>query len=443
MKIDLFIALRQDPYPAITDRIHGGPGQFGRIHIPLIGQEGLNRDLRAIAMGHHMAFVIDPVEPALRFGQGDDLFAGIGAITAMERHRLWHRRTARGEIGIAIQEHCRFGIHHIDHAKTGALAHIPVIEIMGRGDFHRAGALFGIGIGIGHNRDRPPDQRQAHGFADQMLIAFIIRVHGHAGIAQHGFRACCGDDQVIPFLAEGDGTVFVFFHIFKRRPVFELIAQAPEMAILFDLLHLKIRDRRLEMRIPIDEPFSFVNQSLVIKINEYFQNRIMEIRAVFMAGPRIARRARHGKGRALPITGTAQSLKLIDDLTAGFFFPGPDLFQEFLAPQFPASGIAFCGEFFLDNQLGRDPGMIRARLPERVKATHPVPADHDILKRVVERMPGMERSGDIGRRDHDGKALGPLSGIRTGPKGVYILPGGGNLCLCGCCVESLVHRHRF
>ena len=58
-------------------------------------------------------------------------------------------------------------------------------------------------------------------------------------------------------------------------------------------------------------------------------------------------------------------------------------------------------ELALDDDLGRDAGVVGARHPERVVALHPVVADQRVHDRVLERMPHVQRAGDVGRRQLD------------------------------------------
>ncbi len=58
-------------------------------------------------------------------------------------------------------------------------------------------------------------------------------------------------------------------------------------------------------------------------------------------------------------------------------------------------------ELLLDDVLGRDAGMVVARLPQRVEAPHPVPPDEHVLHRAVQRMAHVELAGDVRRRDAD------------------------------------------
>ena len=66
---------------------------------------------------------------------------------------------------------------------------------------------------------------------------------------------------------------------------------------------------------------------------------------------------------------SAQPLELVQDDPAVFFLPLPDALDEFLAAQVVA-GLAFPGEFLLDDILGGDPRVIHPGHPEGVVTLH-------------------------------------------------------------------------
>ena len=80
-------------------------------------------------------------------------------------------------------------------------------------------------------------------------------------------------------------------------------------------------------------------------------------------------------------------------------------FDEFLAPEVVAR-FAFRLELALDHHLGGDAGVVGARLPQRVVAAHAVVAGERVHERVLERVPHVQRAGDVGRRQHDAVGCG-------------------------------------
>ena len=82
-----------------------------------------------------------------------------------------------------------------------ALADLEIVEVVAGRDLDRAGALFGIGIFVGDDRDQPAGQRQAHLLPDQRLVALVVGMHRHGGVAQHGFGPGGGDGDELARLS--------------------------------------------------------------------------------------------------------------------------------------------------------------------------------------------------------------------------------------------------
>ena len=76
----------------------------------------------------------------------------------------------------------------------------------------------------------------------------------------------------------------------------------------------------------------------------------------------------------------------------------------------------------LDDRLGGDPRVVGAGHPEGVVPLHPPPADQDVLQRVVERVPQVQRPGDVRRRDDD--RVGRLRARRVGVEVALFEPEG-------------------
>ena len=86
-------------------------------------------------------------------------------------------------------------------------------------------------------------------------------------------------------------------------------------------------------------------------------------------------------------------------------FQAQTRFKNSYAPKLAAPRLLPLHKLPLDKALGRDAGVIRPRLPEHVASAHPLETGQDVLQRVVERVPHMQRSRHVRRRDHDGKRL--------------------------------------
>ena len=154
-------------------------------------------------------------------------------------------------------------------------------------DFHGTGPEGHIRVGVGDDRDQAALRFRSHrNFAQRAhdrRIAFVVFVHGHSAITQHGFWACCGDGDVVACLAQGHIAVFVFFDIFVGGAIRERIFEVPHVAVDFNVLNLKIRNRGFKMRVPVHEALPTVNFAVVVQLDEHLQHSVVEV-AVFFRG---------------------------------------------------------------------------------------------------------------------------------------------------------------
>ena len=133
----------------------------------------------------------------------------------------------------------------------------------------------------------------------QIEIAFVARVDGDGGIAQHGFGARGGDDQIA---VRAD----------------DRIADVPEVAGGFLVHGFEIGDGGLAARAPVDHVLAAIDQAFFVEADEGFADGAGE------AG--IEREA-----LARPVAGGAELDHLPLDGAAGFGFPLPDARFEGLA----------------------------------------------------------------------------------------------------------------
>ena len=172
-----------------------------------------------------------------------------------------------------------------------APSHLKVIGVMSRGNLYHAGSEFLIHISVGNYGYLPANQGQYHRLSDDILITFILRIHGQRRIAQHGFRTC--------------GS-----YLHKAIAVLDGIVNMPEMACLLLVQYFCVGDRCLTYGAPVDNPGAFVDITLLIKTDKYLKH---SLRATLV----------HGKTLPIPVAGGAQLLKLIYNSSAVFLLPLP------------------------------------------------------------------------------------------------------------------------
>src|SRR6476659_4200772 len=77
-----------------------------------------------------------------------------------------------------------------------ALACLKVVEVVCRSDLHGTGAKLEVDEhGVTHDWNVSSRERQSDCPADEVAIAWIVRVYSHRSVAEHGFWTRCRDDQ--------------------------------------------------------------------------------------------------------------------------------------------------------------------------------------------------------------------------------------------------------
>ncbi len=371
------------------------------VDVPLPGQIRLDHHVGAVAVRHHVgvAAQFSRPGPCLQAATRSPCARQSGQDLKLLGLFEFARETAprRGSVIFVLRESLAFDTENIDLRQVMPLANLEVVEVVRRRDLHRARALLGIGVLVADDRDLAPHQRQDHVLADQVLVALVLRVHGHRRVAQHRLGPRGGDHD------EGRRIVRV------EGLALERIAQVPEMPLALHLHHFEVGDGGQELWVPVDQPFVLVDETGPIKLHENFKNRLGQ--------PLV-----HGETLARPVARSAQALELVDDGAAQFGLPGPHPLEELFPPHLAAAGLAALGQLPLDHHLGGDAGMVGARLPQHVLAAHALEAAEDILQRVVERMAHMQRAGDVGRRNDDRIRFGLKPFGPAGAEGFRLLP---------------------
>ena len=340
----------------LLDRLDRRLGEGPGVRVPLIAEDRLDRGLGALAERHRVADRLGLLDQPLGLEVGE--------------HALARDEALQPPVGLGhllVQAAAR--IHDVDHREIVPAPDLEVVEIVPGGDLDRARALLRIGVRVRDDRQAPPDQRQDRVFADQVPIARIVGMHRDPGIAEHGLRPGGRDRDVAPGRA------------------LDRVADVPEMAVHLGGLDLQIRDRGLQLAVPVDQPLVLVDQALAVEVDEHLAHRARQALV-------------HGEALARPVGRGAEAMELAADQAAGALLPGPDPLDEPLPPEVAARD-AFLRQLTLDHHLRRDAGVIAARLPQHRATRHAMKADQGVLDGVVEGMAHVQAAGDVRRRDDD------------------------------------------
>src|SRR3546814_8820652 len=92
----------------------------------------------------------------------------------------------------------------------------------------------------------------------------------------------------------------------------------PEMPLHFLRLHLQVRNRGAELRVPVDEALVAIEQALVVKLEEHLDD---------CGGKALV----HREALVRPVARRAQAAELPGDLAARLRLPFPDMLEKSLA----------------------------------------------------------------------------------------------------------------
>jgi hypothetical protein len=210
-------------------------------HEPLVGEHRLDDDTGAIAARHLQEMRLDLVEEALLLEIADHEFARSEAIQAAIALR-----------GVVVD--ARVERQDRDHRQLVTLTHRVVIEIVCRRHLDTAGAEREIDVGVGNDRDLAPTEGQPDHLAQQVAVALIVGMDHHRRVAEHGLRACRGDDQ-------------------RSTAVGQRVADVPQLSALLFLDDLEVGDRGLQDGIPVDQALAAIDQSLAVELDESLGDR--------------------------------------------------------------------------------------------------------------------------------------------------------------------------
>ena len=273
----------------VDNGVHSGLRQLIHADEPLIRQERFNRRLGAVGHGQFNLAVF-------HLEQNADLF--------QFRHDVFSRLINRLPFVLAgVGVEGAVFIENVDHGQLAAAADFVVVGVVRRGDFHRAGAQFGLRPDVGDERDFPvlnrqhdhsavfrhfrqsrqqrqqfhPTFRQVcqlrfnfrlflfRGFRKvfcplsfQRVVDFRrVGMDGNGSVPEHGFRS-----------GRGDGNVFRF----ARLRVDDRVFHVPEMPLNRLAEHFVVADRGLQVGVPVDELLAAINEVFLEERKERVSN---------------------------------------------------------------------------------------------------------------------------------------------------------------------------
>ena len=266
------------------------------------------------------------------FQVGDNLLSGLVAVETLILSAVFV------DLAVVVQ--------HPDDLQIVAQTHLKVVGVVGGGHLDAAGAEVHLGVIVSDNGNFLIHQGQNDHLAHDVLVALVVGVDAHAGVAQHGL-----------------GTGGCHDHL--TGAVSQRVADVPQMTGLVHILHLGVGQGGDAVGTPVDNAAALVDQTLFVQGDEDLPHGL---------GAALV----HGEPCALPVAAGAQLLLLLHDAVAILVLPVPDTLQEFFTAKIVA-GQPLLAKLLLHLDLGGDAGVIDAGNPQGVVALHPLEPDQSIL----------------------------------------------------------------
>ena len=178
--------------------------------------------------------------------------------------------------------------------------------------------------------DLAAHDRQLDLGAHELLLVGILGRDRHARVAEHGFGAGGGHDDVVLAV---DGLD-------------ERVAQVPQTAVLVDVFGFVVGDGGRAVGAPVHDALALVDEAVVVPLHEELADRgdVVGVEGEVLVGI---------------VAGAAHALDLLDDRGAVFAAPFVAGLDELLAADFKTAD-ALLGELLVDLGLRGDTGVVGA-----------------------------------------------------------------------------------
>mmetsp|Transcript_61166 Transcript_61166/g.98962 ORF Transcript_61166/g.98962 Transcript_61166/m.98962 type:complete len:611 (-) Transcript_61166:740-2572(-) len=243
----------------------------------------------------------------------------------------------------------------------------------------------------------PARHRVDEHFAVERRVARVVGVHGHGRVAKHGLGTRRRNHNLLP------GALHLIGPLPKHAKVhLAVVARHHDLVgpLKCNVVHLQVRHRRLELRIPVDQTLRTVDELLLVHAQERLLDRLAQVLV-------------HSEAIAAPVQRRPEPPQLVVDDPARHLFPLPHLLDKLLAPQIVPRHPPLLHELLLHHHLRRNACVVRPWQPQHIVALHAAPACNRVLDRTRQRMPNVQRACHVGRRQHHDKLL--LCRVLVGP----------------------------
>ena len=261
-------------------------------HVPLVEQQRLDDGARPLAVTDRVGIWLLADELAVRLELGDDPLARLGR--------------GQPDVVAGFLVHGAVETHHRDRRQVVPLPDLEVGRIVRRRDLDGTRAKGWIDGVVGHDDAAPIDVRDQNIFADELRVAFVVRVYRDANVAQNRLRSGgCNADPLA-----GRSTALVD----------DRVAHVGQLTLDLFVFDFEVRNDRRAIPAPVGDAMAAVDQPLVVEPNEGRPHRLDVVRI-------------HGEQITGPVGRGAELAQLELDVVTVGLHPLPHLLEKALAAE--------------------------------------------------------------------------------------------------------------
>ncbi len=349
----------------VLHHLEGALGYAFHFEEPLGAELGLDDGVGALAVAHLVGVVLYLLDEAGLLQVFDNLLTAGEAVHA----GVFAAMLVEGAVVVEDVD----GLEVVFHAQ------IVVVDVVGGSNLQGAGTELAVHVFVHDDGHHATHAGHDDFLALEPLVALVLGVHAHGGVAHDGLGTGGGNDDVV---------LSGYTGISGNSGVFNIVAEVEQFAMAFLVDDLLVADGCQGLGVPVDHAHAAVDEAFVVEVHEDADDALVAHLV-------------HSECRAVPVAACTQFAQLFQDDAAVLLFPFPGVFHEFVAAERPFVDTAV-GEHLDDLGLGGDAGVVGAGHPAGVLALHAGAAHQHVLNGVVEHVAHVEHSRHVGRRNHHG-----------------------------------------
>ena len=291
---------------------------------------------------------------------------------------LTHVEAVHASVGTAMLIECAVVVEDIDGLELVLLTEHIVIDVVRRRDLQTARTELDVDVLVLDDGDRTADDGHDELLATEEVIALVIGVDTYGGVPHDGLGTGRSDDDILVCLALDE------------------VAQVIELTLLLLIDDLLVAEGSLCLGVPVHDTHAAVDEPLAVEVDEDVDDALATLIV-------------HGEGGTLPVAGSTEALELLEDDAPVLARPVPSVLEEGFARQVVLLD-ALSSQTADDLRFGSDRGVVGTRYPAGVEATLTRTAHEDILDTIIEHVPHVQHTRDVGGRDDDGIGRAMIGG---------------------------------